>query len=399
MAIEHETTKLRVIMFPYLAYGHITPFFEVAKKLSDRGFSIDLCSTPINLSYIKKKIPHKYSCSIQLNHNFHQILKDTKPDVLVVDVMQPWVAMVALSLNIPIIRLCLSSLAMCCYFGHFHYKPGVEFPFTAFYLKDYEQLIEHPYDVDVNKEGDRVMLVNSSRAIEGKTKILPTGVVIQDLEDAGDMEETELIKRLGKQIEHSTLYVSFGSENFLSKEQMKEVASGLELSNVHFIWVVRFPRGEHVKLEEVLPEGFLERIGERGRIVEGWAPQTRILKHPSIGAFVTHCGWNSTLESIEFGIPIIALPMNFYLDQPMNARLLVENGVAVEMARDGYGKIHRGYVAETIKDVIFDEKIGEDLRKTVKSLGENIKLLREKEMDGVVEVIKQLCQKNQSKNA
>ncbi|KAH0673513.1 hypothetical protein KY284_024600 [Solanum tuberosum] len=66
MAVEHETTKLRVLMFPYLAYGHITPFFEVAKKLSDRGFSIDLCSTPINLSYMKKKIPHKYFCSIQL---------------------------------------------------------------------------------------------------------------------------------------------------------------------------------------------------------------------------------------------------------------------------------------------------------------------------------------------
>ncbi|KAH0673512.1 hypothetical protein KY284_024599 [Solanum tuberosum] len=232
-----------------------------------------------------------------------------------------------------------------------------------------------------------------------RSKILPIGVVIVNEEDdAGDME---IIQWLGKRKEHSTVFVSFGSENFLTKEEMKEVASGLKLSNVRFIWVVRFPRGEHVvKLEEVLPQGFLERIGERGRIVEGWAPQTRILKHPSIGAFVTHSGWNSTLESIEFGVPIIALPMNFYSDQPMNARLLVENGVAVEMARDGNGKIHRGYIAETIKDVIFDEKIGEDLRKKVKSLGENIKLLREKEMDGVVEVIKQICEKkNQSKNA
>uniref|UniRef100_M1C594 UDP-glucose:glucosyltransferase n=1 Tax=Solanum tuberosum TaxID=4113 RepID=M1C594_SOLTU len=325
MAIEHETTKLRVLMFPYLAYGHITPFFEVAKKLSDRGFSIDLCSTPINLSYIKKKIPHKYSCSIQLlefhlpdmselpphyhttnglplhlqstlykalmmsEPQLHQILNDTKPDVLVVDVMQPWAARVAVSLNIPIIKFCITSVAMCCYFGHFHFKPGVEFPFPALYLKDYEQQIEHPYDVEVDEEDERVMLVNTSRAIEGKyidylsevgrSNILPTGVVIQDLvneeDDVGDME---IIQWLGKRKEHSTLFVSFGSENFLTKEEMKEVASGLELSNVHFIWVVRFPRGEHVvKLEEVLPQGFLERIGERGRIVEGWAPQTRIL--------------------------------------------------------------------------------------------------------------------------
>ncbi|KAL3344582.1 hypothetical protein AABB24_023831, partial [Solanum stoloniferum] len=63
--IEHKT-NVRVLMFPYLAYGHITPFFELAKKLSDKGFSIDLCSTPINLILIKKKITQKYCCSIHL---------------------------------------------------------------------------------------------------------------------------------------------------------------------------------------------------------------------------------------------------------------------------------------------------------------------------------------------
>ncbi|KAH0673510.1 hypothetical protein KY284_024597 [Solanum tuberosum] len=182
---------------------------------------------------------------------------------------------------------------------------------------------------------------------------------------------------------------------------MEEVAYGLELSNVHFIWVIRFPRGEQVvNHEEALPRGFLDRIGERGRIVEGWVPQARILKHASIGAFVTHCGWNSTLESIEFGVPIIALPMNFCSDQPMNARTVVENGIAVEIARDGNGKLHRGYIAETIKEVIFGEKIGDDLRRKVNSLGENVRLLREEQMDEVAEVIKQLCEKkNQSKNA
>ncbi|WMV15050.1 hypothetical protein MTR67_008435 [Solanum verrucosum] len=92
------------------------------------------------------------------------------------------------------------------------------------------------------------------------------------------------------------------------------------------------------------------------------------------------------------------LPMNFYSDQPLNARLIVENGVAIEMARDGNGKIHRGNVAEIIKDVIFGgKKIGEDLRRKVKVLRENIKLLRKEEMDEVVMVLKQICEKNQSK--
>ncbi|KAH0670375.1 hypothetical protein KY290_025799 [Solanum tuberosum] len=422
MAVEHETTNLRVLMFPYLAYGHFTPFLELAKKLSDRGFFIDFCSTPINLNFIKKKIPHKYSCSIQLvefhlqdltelpphyhttngfplhlqstlykalmmeKPQFYQILKDQKPDVLVLDIMQPWAVRVASSLNIPAIRYCNAGAATCCYFGHLQLKPGVEFPFTALYLKDYEKEIERHIELEVVEEGERIMLLNSSRAIDakyidylseiGQSNILPTGVVIQDLEDAGDIEETELIKWIGKKEEHSTVYVSFASECVLTKEEMEEVAYGLELSNVHFIWVVR------------------------GRIVEGWAPQARILKHASIGAFVTHCGWNSTLESIEFGVPIIALPMNFCSDQPMNARSVVENGIAVEIARDGNGKLHRGYIAETIKEVISDEKIGEDLRRKVNSLGENIRLLREEQMDEVAEVIKQLCEKkNQSKNA
>ncbi|XP_006365665.1 beta-D-glucosyl crocetin beta-1,6-glucosyltransferase-like [Solanum tuberosum] len=444
MAVEHKT-NVRVLMFPYLAYGHITPFFELAKKLSDRGFSIDLCSTPINLSLIKKKITQKYSCSIHLvefhlpnlpelpphyhttnglpihlqstlykaitmsKPQFYEILKDQKPNVLVHDVMQPWAAGVASSLNIPSIKFCLTSITMCCYFGHFFLKPGVEFPFPALYLKDYEREITRPYDVEVKEElGENraIMLVNSSRAIDGKymdylseigkTEILPTGVVIQDI--AINEEQMEIIKWLGNKKENSTVYVSFGSENFLTKEEMEEVAYGLELSNVHFIWVVRFPKEEQVvSLEDVLPQGFLQRnIGEKGRIIECWAPQTTILKHPSIGAFLTHCGWNSTLECIEFGVPIIALPMNFYSDQPLNARLIVENGVAVEMARDGNGKIHRGNVAETIKNVFFGEKnTGEDLRRKVKGLRENIKLLREEEMDGVVKVLKQICEKNQ----
>lgn len=74
-----ETTNLSVLMFPYLAYGHFTPFLELAKKLSDRGFLIDFCSTPINLSYIKKKIPHKYSCSIQLVELHLQDLPELPP--------------------------------------------------------------------------------------------------------------------------------------------------------------------------------------------------------------------------------------------------------------------------------------------------------------------------------
>ncbi|KAK7852317.1 beta-d-glucosyl crocetin beta-1 [Quercus suber] len=120
---------------------------------------------------------------------------------------------------------------------------------------------------------------------------------------------------------------------------MEEIAHGLELSKVDFIWIVRFPVGEKIKLGKALPEGFLERVGERGIVVEDWAPQAKILRHSSIGGFVSHCGWSSVIESIKFGVPIIAIPMQF--EQPLNARVVEEVGVAMEVKRDRDGKLER----------------------------------------------------------
>ncbi|CAL5365387.1 unnamed protein product [Camellia sinensis] len=143
--------------------------------------------------------------------------------------------------------------------------------------------------------------------------------------------------------EYSTLFVSFGSEYFMSKEEIEEIAHGLELSMVNFIWVVRFPNGEKVELEEALPKGFVDRLGERGLVVDGWAPQARILTHSSTGGFVSHCGWNSVLEGLKFGVPIVAMPMQF--EQPLTAKLVEEVGVAVEVNRDINGRLNRDEIA------------------------------------------------------
>ncbi|KAI6669281.1 hypothetical protein NL676_004166 [Syzygium grande] len=118
------------------------------------------------------------------------------------------------------------------------------------------------------------------------------------------------------------------------------MAYGLELSNVDFIWVVKFPVEEHIKLEEALPTGFLERVRDRGLEIEGWAPQARILAHPSVGGFVSHCGWSSVIESIKFGVSIITMPM--HLDQPLNMRLVEDVGVGLEVMRNESGELERG---------------------------------------------------------
>ncbi|XP_030519841.2 UDP-glycosyltransferase 89A2-like [Rhodamnia argentea] len=124
----------------------------------------------------------------------------------------------------------------------------------------------------------------------------------------------------------SVLYVCFGSQKLMTKEQMEALASGLETSGARFVWVVKTPTAEEGHGE--LPDVFEARVAGRGRIVRGWAPQLLILGHRAVGGFLSHCGWNSVQETVVAGKVVLAWPME--ADQFVNARLLVEDvGVAV----------------------------------------------------------------------
>ena len=115
----------------------------------------------------------------------------------------------------------------------------------------------------------------------------------------------------------SVLYVCFGSLSRFTESQIREIAKGLESSGCYFIWVAR-------RESQWLPEGFTEKTEDSGKgiIIRGWAPQVLILSHGAVGGFVTHCGWNSSLESICSGVPVVTWPM--FADQFHNERLLVD---------------------------------------------------------------------------
>ncbi|CAK7345166.1 unnamed protein product [Dovyalis caffra] len=138
----------------------------------------------------------------------------------------------------------------------------------------------------------------------------------------------------------SVVYLCFGSMGSFEVDQVREIACALEQSGHRFLWSLRQPPPQgkmeaptdYVNLQEALPEGFLYRTMEIGKVI-GWAPQIDILAHPSVGGFVSHCGWNSTLESIWFGVPIAAWPL--YAEQQFNAfQMIVELGLAVEIKMD-----------------------------------------------------------------
>ncbi|QCE05285.1 zeatin O-glucosyltransferase-like [Vigna unguiculata] len=132
---------------------------------------------------------------------------------------------------------------------------------------------------------------------------------------------------LDKQEPDSVIYVSFGTTTALREEQIQEVATGLEQSKQKFIWVLRdADKGNIFDEKEAkrhdLPNGFEERVKGMGVVVRDWAPQLEILSHPSTGGFMSHCGWNSCLESLSMGVPMATWPM--HSDQPRNAVLVTE---------------------------------------------------------------------------
>ncbi|KAJ3698037.1 hypothetical protein LUZ61_001742 [Rhynchospora tenuis] len=108
-------------------------------------------------------------------------------------------------------------------------------------------------------------------------------------------------------------YVSLGTIAFIHPSELATLAKGLEASDVPFLWSLK------EETQNLLPSGFIDRMNEtgKGRIVP-WTPQTTVLKHPALGAFVSHCGWNSVLESIVGGVPLVCRP--FFADQVINAR-------------------------------------------------------------------------------
>nr|GMD44666.1 beta-D-glucosyl crocetin beta-1,6-glucosyltransferase-like [Ipomoea batatas] len=426
-------------MLPFLAIGHISPFLELAKNLSDNGFSIHLCSTPINLNFIKTKIPTKYSSSIRLlplhlpdsphlpphyhttnalpphltsafdaalsaaQSAFSDVMKNLAPDLFVYDVlMPPWAAGVAAAQNVPAVQFFTSSSAMCAYLAHVFHRPSMEYPLLELNLTRNEReriyrLIGEKRDSGRGVFDDNMMVISTSSEIEGKyvdylgeiiqennLQVLVLGAMVQDL-DLEDEGDSDLFEWLGTKPENSTLFICFGSECVPSKEAMEEIAFGLALTGVNFLWVIRFPKGE-------LPEGFIEMVGERGRVVEGWAPQARILAHPSVGGFLSHCGWNSVLEGVYYGVPIIVMPMH-RVDQAVNGRLVVEIGVGVEVVRDGDGKFGRGEVARVVKDVMGGE-VGEDMRRNVRKIGEKVRVASVEEMGMAAKVLAQLCKNN-----
>ncbi|KAI3839079.1 hypothetical protein MKW92_041717 [Papaver armeniacum] len=199
----------------------------------------------------------------------------------------------------------------------------------------------------------------------GNPPIYPIGPLIRKGKSDNVSDDSGCLKWLDDQPLGSVLFISFGSGGTLSSEQLTELALGLEMSEQRFLLVARNPSDKAANATffnpqgmedpfDFLPEGFLERTKNLGLVVNSWAPQVQVLSHASTGGFLTHCGWNSTLESVVHGVPLIAWPL--YAEQKMNALMLEDLKVALRPKADKRGIIRRDEIARVVKGLMEGEE-------------------------------------------
>ncbi|KAH7833225.1 hypothetical protein Vadar_004203 [Vaccinium darrowii] len=298
-----------------------------------------------------------------LQDPLERILDEIRPDCLVADSFFPWATHVAAKFGIP--RLVFHGtgfFSLCATENTRLYKPQREVssddePFLVPHLPHQIWLTKmqlSPEDRDgsetdfarlrvIMKESELSsygVIVNSFYELEPEHAdyyrnvlkreawhIGPVSLCNREVEDKAQrgkeatIDEHECLKWLDSKEPNSVVYICFGSVAKFDDSQLFEIAMGLESSGQQFIWVVRREKGE-VQNEGWLPEEFEERTKDKGLTIQGWAPQVLILDHEAVGGFVTHCGWNSILEGISAGVPMVTWPV--FAEQFYNEKLVTE---------------------------------------------------------------------------
>ncbi|XP_010434952.1 PREDICTED: UDP-glycosyltransferase 75D1-like [Camelina sativa] len=214
----------------------------------------------------------------------------------------------------------------------------------AFLLPAFRDQLE-----SLEEEANPKILINSFQALEPEAmtsvpdnyKIVPIGPLLTLR--TGSSSHSEYIEWLDTKSDSSVVYVSFGTIAVLNKKQLVELCKALIQSRRPFLWVITDKsyrsREDEKEKEEDCIKSFREELDEIGMVVS-WCDQFRVLNHRSIGCFVTHCGWNSTLESLVAGVPVVAFPQ--WTDQMTNAKLLEDcwkTGVRVMEKKDDEGVV------------------------------------------------------------
>ncbi|MCE2055937.1 hypothetical protein HAX54_043776 [Datura stramonium] len=353
-----------------------------------------------------------------------QFLEEDHPDCLIAGTFFPWTVDVAAKLGIP--RLVFNGtglLPLCAYHSLIDHKPHLKveseaeefiIPGLPHTLKmSRQQISDHLKDetetpmTEIVKDIMRAeiisygAIVNSFyelepnyvkhyREVVGRKvwHVGPVSLCNKDNEDKAQRGqdssfcEQQCLDWLNTKEPKSVIYICFGSMSIFSSAQLLEIAIALEASDQQFIWVVK-QNTTNEEQDEWMPEGFEEKLEGRGLIIKGWAPQVLILDHAAIGGFVTHCGWNSLLEGVTAGVPMVTWPLS--AEQFFNEKLLVEIlkiGVPVgaqawSQRTDSRVTINRENIQRAVTELMVGQE-AEEMRGRAAALGDSAKMAVEK---------------------
>lgn len=206
-------------------------------------------------------------------------------------------------------------------------------------------------------EQEALAALNEGRVLKG----LPSAIAIGPLPPC-KFETSQQLAWLDNQPTGSVFYISFGSRTAMSREQIRELGEGLVRSGCRFLWVVKDKKvdmEDDEKLIEVLGQGLLERVREKGLAVKKWLNQELVLSHPAIGGFLSHCGWNSLSEALWNGVRILAWPQHG--DQKINADLVERIGLGMWVKSWGWGEedmlVKAEDIAERVREIMGNDSL------------------------------------------
>ncbi|KAH7572957.1 hypothetical protein JRO89_XS03G0041900 [Xanthoceras sorbifolium] len=377
--------NLHFLLLTCSAQGHINPTLQLAKRLLCGGAQVTFATTVRGLSKIKNlpsldglfyaSFSDGFDNGTKPDDDFHHIMSEFKRvgsqalahliqtlsnegrrvDFLVYGLLLPWAAEVARDMYIPSALLCSQSASAFAIFHHFFNShqgiysvndnnippcfvnlPGLpslaqeDLPSFLLPSSPHAAVIstfkEHFQNLE--KDSNPCVLLNTFDALEEEAirnvgdhiNIISIGPLIpSDNKPLGcDLFEAsiEYIQWLDSKPDRSVVYVSFGSLAVLQRKQMEEVLHGLVSTGIPFLWVIR--SSEEDQFEEIISKVDEDKQG----LIVPWCSQVEVLSHQSVGCFVTHCGWNSTLESLVAGVPVVSCPQ--FSDQMMNAKMVEE---------------------------------------------------------------------------
>ncbi|XP_019085104.1 PREDICTED: UDP-glycosyltransferase 84B1-like isoform X2 [Camelina sativa] len=391
-----EGQETHVLMVTLAFQGHINPMVKLAKRLSSlsKNLHITLATmepardrlssaaaadkSSVDLVFFSDGLPKDDPRALatllkSLNEvgakNLSKIIGEKRYSCIISGPFTPWVPAVAAAHDIPCAILWIQACGAYSVYYRYYMKTD-SFPD----LEDLNQTVELPalpslqvrdlptcifpsdgahFSQLMAEFADclryvKWVLVNSFYELESEIiesmsdlkPVIPIGPLVSPFLLGADEDETldgknlDLWKSdgccmewLDKQARSSVVYISFGSVLESSENQVETIAKALKNREVRFLWVIR-PKEKaqnvHV-LQEMVKEG-------QGVVID-WCQQERILSHDAISCFVTHCGWNSTIETVVTGVPVVAYPS--WSDQPIDARLLVDVfGIGVRMRND-----------------------------------------------------------------